>query len=303
MWGRFSVRHLDGFSPNVQDILENFEFRNQIPRLSKADALGTLIEKFLWIIEKDWLEAIVALPLNMFYNTGIATYIWVLSNRKPEQRRGKVQLIDATQWFKPLRKNLGKKNCEFSEEDIQRICDTFLAFEETEESKIFPNEAFGYWKVTVERPLRLMGADPERAYKARELKELKEAAERSEDAPPVVKKIQKRGTDPDPLRGLFETTIDGKPAVVEYEPDPDLRDTEQIPLVEEGGIEAFLRREVLSHAADAWYVPDSVKTGYEISFTRYFYKPQPMRTLEEIRADILALEEETEGLLGEIIGR
>ena len=101
------------------------------------------------------MEAIVALPLNMFYNTGIATYIWVLSNRKPEHRQGKVQLIDATPWFKPLRKNLGKKNCELSEEDITRICDTFLAFEETEQSKIFPNEAFGYWKVTVERPLRL----------------------------------------------------------------------------------------------------------------------------------------------------
>src|SRR5436309_7032765 len=108
-----------------------------------------------WIIENDWLEAIVALPLNMFYNTGIATYIWVLTNRKPEHRRGKVQLIDATQWFKPLRKNLGKKNCELSPEDIQRICDTFLDFKETPESKIFPNEAFGYWKVTVERPLRL----------------------------------------------------------------------------------------------------------------------------------------------------
>ena len=108
-----------------------------------------------WIIENDWLEAIVALPLNMFYNTGIATYIWVLSNKKPAHRRGKVQLIDATQWFKPLRKNLGKKNCELSKEDIQRICDTFLAFEETEQSKIFPNEAFGYWKVTVERPLLL----------------------------------------------------------------------------------------------------------------------------------------------------
>ncbi len=90
--------------------------------------------------------------------------------------------------------------------------------------------------------------------------------------------------------------------MVEYEPDPDLRDTEQVPLLEEGGIEAFLQREVLPHAADAWYVPDSVKTGYEISFTRYFYKPQPLRTLEEIRADILALEKETEGLLGEIIG-
>ncbi|MCP3956837.1 MAG: N-6 DNA methylase, partial [bacterium] len=105
-----------------------------------------------WIIESDWLEAIVALPLNMFYNTGIATYVWVLTNKKPEHRRGKVQLIDATKWFQPLRKNLGKKNCELSEPDIRRICDVFLAFEETEESKIFDNAAFGYWKVTVEGP-------------------------------------------------------------------------------------------------------------------------------------------------------
>src|SRR5882762_4719100 len=109
-----------------------------------------------WLIENDWLEAIAALPLNLFYNTGIATYIWVLSNRKSEHRKErKVQLIDATQWFKPLRKNLGKKNCELSEADIRRICDTYLSFEGTEQSKIFPNAAFGYWKVTVERPLRL----------------------------------------------------------------------------------------------------------------------------------------------------
>ena len=255
-----------------------------------------------WIIENDWLEAIVALPLNMFYNTGIATYIWVLSNRKPEHRRGKVQLIDATQWFKPLRKNLGSKNCELSEEDIQRICDTFLKFKETGQSKIFPNQAFGYWKVQVERPLRLEGIDPGRVYTAKEIKTLKEEAARSETATPVIKKIFKRGTEPDPVRGFFAATVKGKPVVVEYEPDPVLRDTEQIPLLEEGGIEAFMRREVLPYAPDAWYVRDSVKIGYEISFTRYFYKPQPLRSLEEIRADILALEQETEGLLDEIIG-
>ena len=255
-----------------------------------------------WIIENDWLEAIVALPLNMFYNTGIATYIWVLTNRKPEHRRGKVQLIDATQWFKPLRKNLGKKNCELSDADIGRICDTFLAFKESEQSKIFPNAAFGYWKVTVERPLRLKGIDPERAYTPREIKALKETAGRADDAPRVIRKVHRKGTAADPLRGLFEATIGGKPAVVEYEPDPDLRDTEQVPLLEEGGIEAFLHREVLPHAAGAWYVPESVKTGYEISFTRYFYEPQPLRTLDEIRADILALEMETEGLLADIIG-
>src|SRR4051812_33337631 len=108
-----------------------------------------------WLIENDWLEAIVALPLNLFYNTGIATYVWVLSNRKPAPRKGQVQLIDATSWFKPLRKNLGKKNCELAPEDIARISRTFLEFKETPESKIFPNAAFGYCKVTVDRPLRL----------------------------------------------------------------------------------------------------------------------------------------------------
>ena len=255
-----------------------------------------------WIIESDWLEAIVALPLNMFYNTGIATYIWALSNRKPAHRRGRVQLIDATQWFTPLRKNLGEKNCELGEDDIARICETFLAFKETEQSKIFDNAAFGYWKVTVDRPLRIVGADPERVYKAAEVKALKESGERSEDAPAIIRKIHKRGTQANPLQGLFETTIDGRHSVVEYEPDSDLRDTEQVPLQEEGGIDAFLEREVLPYAADAWYQPDKVKIGYEISFNRYFYKPKPMRTLDEISADIRAVEAKTEGLLGDILG-
>ena len=308
-----------------------------------------------WIIENDWLEAIVALPLNMFYNTGIATYIWVLSNRKPSHRQGKVQLIDATPWFKPLRKNLGKKNCELSDEDIQRICDTFLMFEDTEQSKIFPNEAFGSWKVTVERPLRLkvdLGDERRRAFRRACMEAAEEPianvidrvaitlgpgphpdfniflaaaeydaeahgvkltakrkkllqtvlAERDEGAKEVVAKVHRPGkAEPDALRGLFAVTLHGTACVVEYEPDPDLRDTEQVPLLEEGGIEAFLRREVLPHAPDAWYVPDSAKIGYEISFTRYFYKPQPLRTLEEIRADILALERETEGLLPQIL--
>ena len=308
-----------------------------------------------WIIDNDWLDAIVALPLNMFYNTGIATYIWVLSNRKPEHRRGKVQLIDATQWNRPLRKNLGSKNCELSDEDISRACDAFLAFEETEQSKIFPNEAFGYWKVTVECPLRLtvdLSPDHRQRFQAacRDAKEeplsnvidrvaavlgagphpdfnrfmevvvadasthgvkltakrknlLRMAlASREEAAAPVIRKVHTSGVEPDPLRGLFPVTLAGKSAVVEYEPDPDLRDTEQVPLLHEGGIEAFIRREVLPYAPDAWYAPDCVRIGYEISFTRHFYKPQPMRSLEEIRADITKLERDTEGLLAEIVG-
>jgi type I restriction enzyme M protein len=374
-----------------------------------------------WIIENDWLESIVALPLNLFYNTGIATYIWVLSNRKPEHRRGRVQLIDASQWFKPLRKNLGKKNCELSPEDIERITQAFLDFKETPESKIFPNEAFGYWKVVVERPLRLhsqltlprieslrfasgdeeirtvlydeFGDDLFRKFSkvsdalekrlnewgnddedsdddegesqkkglsdkkkkklldpkswerdgrlvdtvtslrdelggnlfedhnhfrervdgalkklgiklpASDLKQIYKAVSwRDENAAPVIGKIHKPGkSKPDPFHGLFEVKIDGKTCVVEYEPDSDLRDTEQIPLLEDGGIEAFIRREVLPYTPDAWVKEGASKIGYEVSFTRHFYKPQPLRTLEEIRADIIAAEQEAEGLLDELL--
>ena len=230
----------------------------------------------------------------------------VLTNRKPDHRRGKIQLIDATSWFEPLRKNLGKKNCELSEADTTRICDTFLAFEETEQSKIFPNAAFGYWKVTVEQPLRLavdlspeqrarfraacreaqeeplanvvdrvaetLGAGPHLDFnrfmaaietdisehgvkltaKRKKLLQTSLAA-RDETAEPVIKKIHKPGRiEPDPIRGLVESTVKGKRRVVEYESDTELRDTEQVPLLEEGGIEAFLRREVLPHASDAW---------------------------------------------------
>ena len=256
-----------------------------------------------WIIENDWLEAIVALPLNMFYNTGIATYVWILTNRKPAKRKGYVQLIDATQWYTPLRRNLGQKNCELSSGDVEKICDAFIDFEETEQSKIFPNETFGYWKVTVDRPLRVEGVDPEKIHSAKEIRELKADGTKSESAPAVIKKVHGRNAVASPLNGLCEATIKGKTAVVGYEPDTDLRDTEEIPLLHEGGIDAFLTREVLPYAPDAWYSPDQVKTGYEISFTRHFYKPKPMRTLEEIRADILALEQETEGLLEGILAR
>jgi len=256
-----------------------------------------------WIIENDWLEAIVALPLNMFYNTGIATYIWVLTNRKPEHRKGKVQLIDATQLYTPLRKNLGKKNCELSPENIEQICRMFLEFKETEQSKIFRNEAFGYWKVTVERPLRIPGIDPTKEYNSKELKALREARCTAEIAPRAIRKIHKGSkAKADPIHGLFDATIGGKSCVVEYETDGELRDTEQVPLLEKGGIEAFIRREVLPYSPDAWVANVATKIGYEISFNRYFYKPQRLRTLEQIRADILALEQETEGLLAEIVG-
>jgi type I restriction enzyme M protein len=125
---------------------------------------------------------------------------------------------------------------------------------------------------------------------------------RDEAAARVINRIHKHGTEPDPLRGLLDATVDGKRRVVEYEPDSELRDTEQVPLLEEGGIETFIRREVLPHVPDAWIDESATKIGYEISFNRYFYKPRPLRTLEEIRADIVALEKEAEGLLGGILG-
>jgi type I restriction enzyme M protein len=134
---------------------------------------------------------------------------------------------------------------------------------------------------------------------AADLKQLlKAVSTRVETAPPVIAKVHKPGrVQPDPLRGLFASTVRGKPAVVEYEPDSDLRDTEQVPLLEDGGIEAFLRREVLPYTPDAWLKEGATKIGYEVSFTRHFYKPQPLRSLAEISADILAIEKEAEGLL------
>jgi type I restriction enzyme M protein len=264
-----------------------------------------------WLLERDLVEAIVALPLNMFYNTGIATYVWVLTNRKPAQRIGKLQLIDATERFTPLRKNLGEKNCELSADDINAIMRAFLAFEaDTEHSKVFDNAEFGYSKVVVERPLRLAGvagSKSGRAYLASEIRALKLANEREESAEPIIKRIHRPATASDPIHGLFEAVIDGKRRVVEYEPDPELRDTEQIPLTEPtgewaDGVEAFIRREVLPYAQDAWADETKTKIGYDISFTRHFYKPTPLRALDEIRADIRALQEETEDLLAEIVG-
>ena len=256
-----------------------------------------------WIIENDWLEAIVALPLNMFYNTGIATYVWVLTNRKPAHRRGKVQLIDATKWYRPLRKNLGKKNCELGEEDIARICDTFLSFEGTEQSRIFDNAAFGYWKVTVERPLRIEGADPNHA-----LQGGRAPGAEGGRASGARRRRRSSGRSISGARRPIRCAACSRPPLMAERQwwstsrTPTCATRSRFPLQEKGGIEAFLRREVLPYAADAWYQADSVKVGYEISFTRYFYKPKPMRTLVEIRADILALERESEGLLSEILG-
>ncbi|MDP2173496.1 MAG: class I SAM-dependent DNA methyltransferase [Candidatus Cloacimonadaceae bacterium] len=254
-----------------------------------------------WIIENDWLEAIVQLPDNIFYNTGISTYIWLLTNRKAEHRQGKVQLIDASKWYSPLRRNFGKRNREMTEDHIAKITDAFVNFIETEESKIFPNAAFGYWKITVERPLKVKGIDPHRAYSAKEIKELKDSGMVSDDGHPVIKKIHVKGAQSNQSFSLFETEMNGQKRVVEYEPDPELRDTEQVPMLEEGGIEAFFQREVIPYAPDAWIDDSKTKIGYEISFTKHFYKPTPMRTIQEIVKDIETLEKEGDGLLKHIL--
>ncbi|WP_244361678.1 type I restriction-modification system subunit M [Burkholderia pseudomallei] len=380
-----------------------------------------------WVLENDWLEAIIALPLNIFYNTGIATYIWVLANKKAVRRRGKVQLIDASKWFQPLRRNLGKKNCELSDADIQRILDLYLGEpQDAPDCKWFDTADFGYWKITVERPLRLKSqlkhtaieslrfasgdeslraeiyakygdelyeefgkfkpeieawlrgeddedadddsdeedakptkkAVPEKRRKKlldlstwqrdKTLVELARLAQqevgedlfddhnefrarfeavmkahgkklgspekkaiynavswRDETAPPVIARRSKlkagehfeAGYD-----GAYLEVVGKDRFMVEYEADTDLRDTEQVPLREPGGIDAFFAREVLPHAPDAWIAMDATKIGYEISFARYFYKPTPLRTLDQIRADILKLEQQSEGLLQKIVG-
>ena len=204
-----------------------------------------------WIIENDWLEAIVALPGELFYNTGIATYIWIVTNRKPKRRKGKLQLINAVDYYQKMRKSLGNKRNYITDEQIEDITNIYTGFSEGENCKIFDNEDFGYTKVTVERPTV------------------------NENG-----KIQK-----DKL---------GNP-----KPDSSLRDYEKIPLKDD--IDEYFKREVLPHVSDAWMDRNRDKIGYEISFNKHFYKYQPLRSLGDIKKDILALEKETEGLLSEIL--
>ena len=219
-------------------------------------------------------------------------------------RRARCSSSTPPQWFKPLRKNLGKKNCELSDEDIQRICDTFLAFEETEQSKIFPNAAFGYWKVTVERPLRLKGIDPDRAYTPEGDQGAQgERRARRDDAPPVIRKIHKTGTAaPTRCTACSRPPSTASAASSSTSPTPTCATPSRCRCWKRAASRPSCAARCCPTRPTPGIDPESVKTGYEISFTRYFYKPQPLRTLEEIRADILALEKETEGLLGEIIG-
>lgn len=264
-----------------------------------------------YIIEHDLLEAIVAMPEKDFYNTGIGTYIWVLSNRKEERRKGKVQLIDATAIKTPLRKNLGEKNCETNEENRAEIMKLFMDFTETSQSKIFPNEEFGYYNVTVERPLRLHvipNADVDGAenLKAAEKERIKKAMENvSEDVPlNDWNQYAKALKLPKGLLKKLQTIIaerDETAVAVEDTPDPLLRDVEQVPLRYPGGIDAFMQKEVLPYAPDAYYEPEKVIVGYELSFTKYFYKPVELRPIADITTDIESIESRLKGVLADIL--
>jgi type I restriction enzyme M protein len=236
-----------------------------------------------YMIENDLVEAIIAVPENMFYNTGIGTFIWVLSNKKEERRKGKIQLIDATAMKSALRKNMGKKNCEFTEEIRKEIVRMFLAMEESEVSIILNNEDFGYWNVTVERPLRLR-VYPDRAIPTDTFKKSDEydsviaaigkAAKTAplDDWTAFAKATKLKAAALKKIRP-FITEKDPAAQPIEGEPDVDLRDTENIPFTYAGGVDAFMKNEVLTYAPDAWVDEKKTKIGYEIRFTRYF-KPK-----------------------------
>ncbi len=272
---RFEVMNSDGqilsFIPDIGDTQMMF-LANNLSRMREDTALGTRIVEVhngsslftgdagsgasnlrQYIIENDLLEAIVAMPEKDFYNTGIGTFIWVVTNRKEERRKGFVQLIDATELKTPLRKNLGEKNCETSDADRAAIMKLLMDFEETPQSKIFPNEEFGYWSVNVYQPQR-------------------------DDEGNIVR--DRKGN----------VVIDKKS-----------KDTEIIPFRYEGGIDGFFEKEILPYAPDSILDEKSIVTGYELSFTKYFYKPKELRSLSEISSDIRAIEERTDGLLDEIV--
>jgi len=264
------------------------------------------------IIENDLVEAVIALPENMFYNTGIGTFIWVLSNKKEERRKGKIQLIDATAMKSPLRKNMGKKNCEFTPDIRKEIMRIFLSMEESENSMIFDNKDFGYWNVTVERPLRLR-VFPEReipsgTFKKQEeqdtvISAIKKAAVSAplDDWTAFAKTTKLKKSQLIKVRP-FITEKDATAKAVDGEVDTDLRDTENIPFTYEGGIDAFIKDEVLTYAPDAYVDEKKTQTGYEISFTKYFYKDNTRRSMDKIIVDLNILEQQTNGMLSDIMG-
>lgn len=282
-----------------------------------------------YIIENDLLEAIVALPEKMFYNTDIGTFLWILTNKKDEKRKGTVQLIDATSMKSLLKKNIGEKNSEITPEIRRRIVELYLAYRDADPkfSMVFPNEEFGYYAVDVQRPLRLKV----------DLKEEKLDMLLMEGKDDDLVKVVRRYLDEekDNVGNSFNSFMDRIEAIAKdegikltakrkkllrdyltyisedaepvldskgnMEPDKNLKDSEQIPMLYDGGIKGFLEKEIKPYIPDAWIDEKSVSIGYELSFTKYFYKPVELRPVEDIIKDLKALEKESDGVLAGIM--
>jgi type I restriction enzyme M protein len=258
--GRFSVgtpRISDGSLLFLQHLISKFKDNNSRigivfngSPLFSGDSGSGESEIRKWIIESDWLECIVQLPDQLFFNTGITTYLWILSKEKPKQRKGKIQLIDGSKFYQPLKKSLGNKRKEISDFGRQNILKLYKDFSESEISKIYPNEFFGYKKLVIEQPLM-------------------------EDGKIILDKK-------------------GNP-----KPDGSIRDTERIPLDE--NIEEYFEREVKPHLPNSWVDKDKTQIGYEINFTKYFYKYNPLRSVKDVLKDLFELEKESDGLMNELV--
>ncbi|MGH9155195.1 MAG: HsdM family class I SAM-dependent methyltransferase [Acidimicrobiales bacterium] len=293
--------------------------------LFSGDAGSGMSEIRRWIVENDWLDAIIGLPDQLFYNTGIHTYVWVVTNRKRPDRRGHVQLIDARQLYAKMRKSLGNKRNELTRSHIAEITALYEDFTDGERSKVLPNSAFGYRKVTVERPLRVHYEITEQTVAA--VAAVKSVVSLGDRAGAVLDALSALADERYPTLAALETALapvwakvgkvgapvrkavlgaamvrdpDAEPARTKKgcEPDPDLRDTENIPLDE--AVDAFIEREVLPFAPDTWVDDSKTKVGYEIPFTRHFYRYVPPRPLSEIDADIKASQQRILQLLAEV---
>jgi type I restriction enzyme M protein len=299
-----------------------------------------------WIIENDWLEAVVALPDQLFYNTGISTYFWVVTNRKSEERRVKVQLVDARELFVKMRKSLGEKRKEISSGQIDEITRLYGDFTDGEKVKILPNEAFGFLRITVERPLRLRWEIGEstilRTLAAKPIQKLPQDAQQalnnllSQKAPaqfgsereliktmgPELSSIGLAGPAQKAVWSALAVRDEQAPVITDRngspDPDPELRDNENVALpalqatFEEdptqrfftleyrSAVDDYMRDEVAPYVPDAWVDHERTKIGYEIPLTRHFYRYVPPRPLKDIDAEIKALEDEIQRLLGEV---
>jgi len=258
--GRFSVgtpRTSDGSLLFLQHMISKMEVKgsrigiifNGSP-LFTGDSGSGESEIRRWIIEHDLLEGIISLPDSMFFNTGISTYLWIVTNKKSQLRKGKIQLVDGSNYFKQMKKSLGSKRKEITDEQRDELIQTYVQFEESDICKIYPNEFFGYTKVTIEQSIE-------------------------ED-------------------GKIVTDRSGNP-----KPDSKKRDYERVPLIDD--IDEYFRREVKPHLPNSWMDRSKDRVGYEINFTKYFYKYKPLRSLEDITQDLLNLDEESDGLMKEIL--